>query len=109
MDLGTFILAAFCTVEDWLEGERPLRQRGTRPTLSDSETVAIEIAGECLGIDADQGLYAYFRQNYGEWFPALKEVHRTTLRRQAANLWVARKRLWKPLLNRSDETNCDPK
>ena len=27
MDVDTFIVAVFCTVEDWLEGEQPLRQR----------------------------------------------------------------------------------
>ncbi len=100
MDVGTFIVAVFCTVEDWLEGEQPLRQRGPKPKLSDSEALTIEIAGEFLGIDTDRGLYAYFRQNYGEWFPALKEIHRTTFCRQAANLWVAKERLWKHLLNR---------
>ena len=100
MDVGTFIVAIFYTVEDWLEGEQPLRQRGPKPKLSDSEALAIEIAGEFLGIDADRGLYAYFRQNCGEWFPALKEIHRTTFCRQAANLWVAKERLWKHLLNR---------
>jgi hypothetical protein len=53
-----------------------------------------------LGIDTDRGLYRYFRQNYGESFPALKEIHRTTFCRQAANLWVAKERLRKHLLNR---------
>ena len=72
MDIGTFIVAVFCTVEDWLEGEQPLRQRGPKPKLSDSEVLTIEIAGEFLGIDTDRGLYAYFRQNYGEWFPVLR-------------------------------------
>jgi hypothetical protein len=32
--------------------------------------------------------------------PALKEVHRTTFCRQAANLWVVKDWLWKHLLNR---------
>ena len=100
MDVGTFIVTVFCTVEDWLEGEQPLRRRGPKPKLSDSEVLTIEIAGEFLGIDTDRGLYRYFRQNYGEWFPALKEIHRTTFCRQAANLWVAKERLWKHLLNR---------
>ncbi len=57
MDVGTFIVAVFCTVEDWLEGEQPLRQRGPKPKLSDSEALTIEIAGEFLGIDSDRGLH----------------------------------------------------
>ena len=55
--------------------------------LSDSEVLTIEVVGEFLGIDTDQGLYTYFRRNYPEWFPALNTVHRTTFCRQAANLW----------------------
>jgi len=31
MDVGTFIITVFCTVEDWLTGEQPLRQRGPKP------------------------------------------------------------------------------
>jgi hypothetical protein len=47
-----------------------------------------------------KGLYVYFRNHYAEWFPALREVHRTTFTRQMANLWVARERLWQYLLLR---------
>ncbi len=63
MDVGTFIVAVFCVVEDRLEGEQPLRRRGPKPKLSDSEVLTIEIAGEFLGIDTDRGLYTYFRRN----------------------------------------------
>jgi hypothetical protein len=62
--------------------------------------LTIEIVGEFLGIDTDEGLYEHFRRHYGEWFPALKGVHRTTFLRQAANLWAVKKMLWKHLLNR---------
>lgn len=74
MDVSTFIVTVLCAVVDWLEGEQPLRRRGPKSKLSDSEVPMIEIAGEFLGIDTDRGLYAYVRQNHGEWFPALKEV-----------------------------------
>jgi hypothetical protein len=62
--------------------------------------LTIEIVGEFLGIDADKGLYTYFRRHYGEWFPALKRVHRTTFTRQMANLWAMKRKLWRELLNR---------
>jgi hypothetical protein len=62
--------------------------------------LTIEIVGEFLGIDTDEGLYEHFRRHYGEWFPALREVHRTTFTRQAANLWVVERMLWKDLLDR---------
>lgn len=106
MDLSTFIITVFCLIDDWLEGESKLRQRGPKPELADSEVLTIEIIGEFLGIDSEKDLFAYFRRHYGEWFPALREVHRTTFTRQAANLWVAKERLWQHLLCR--EIDFDP-
>jgi hypothetical protein len=103
VDLNTFIVAVFCEVDNWLAGQnKKLRRRGPEPTLSDSEVLTMEIVGEFLGIDDENGLYAYFRRHYAEWFPALREVHRTTFTRQMANLWVAKERLWRELLNRID-------
>lgn len=97
MDLSTFIVSVFCLVDDQLKG-RPLRQRGPAPKLSDSEVLTIEIVGEFLGLDTDKGIHLFFRRHYGEWFPALGEVHRTTFSRQAANLWKVKERLWQELL-----------
>ena len=104
MDLSTFIIAVFCLADDWLKGKK-LRQRGPSPDLSDAEVLTIEIVGEFLGIDTDEGLYEYFRRYYAEWFPALKGVHRTTFCRQAANLWAAKEMLWKHLLG---QVHFDP-
>ena len=100
MDLSTLIIAVFCEVDDWFMEQEKLRGRGPEPTLSDSEVLTIEIVGEFLGIDAEKDLYAYFKHHYAEWFPALREVHRTTFTRQMANLWVAKERLWRYLLHR---------
>jgi hypothetical protein len=103
VDLNTFIVAVFYEVDNWLAGQnKKLRRRGPEPTLSDSEVLTMEIVGEFLGIDDENGLYAYFRRHYAEWFPALWEVHRTTFTRQMANLWVAKERLWRELLGRID-------
>ncbi len=99
MDLSTFIVSVFCLTDDWLKGKK-LRRRGPSPELSDAEVLTIEIVGEFLGIDTDEGLYEHFRRHYGEWFPALCQVHRTTFLRQAANLWAVKKMLWKHLLSR---------
>ena len=100
MDLSTFIIAVFCLTDDWLEGQKPLRRRGPAPELCDSEALTIEIVGEFLGIDTEEGLYAYFRRHYGEWFPAMRRVHRTTFTRQMANLWAMKQKLWRELLDR---------
>jgi hypothetical protein len=100
VDLSTFIISVFCLTDDWLKGKK-LRQRGPSPELSDAEVITIEIVGEVLGIDTDEGLYEHFSRHYGEWFPALRGVHRTTsFLRQGANLWVLKKMLWKHLLGR---------
>ena len=101
MDLETLIVAVFCLVDDFV-GDlcrgRKLRQRGPRPILADSEVLAVEIVGEFLGLDTDQSLHAYFRRHFGHLFPGLREVHRTTFLRQAANLWAVKHALWRHLV-----------
>ena len=57
MDLESFIILVFCTIDDFLRVCRPkLRQRGPAPTLADSEILTIETVGEFLGLDTDRGL-----------------------------------------------------
>jgi Transposase DDE domain len=99
VDLNTFIISVFCLVDDRLKGrQRTYRRRGPAPKLSDSEVITMEIVGEFLGIDTDKGLYTFFRRHYPQWFPTLREVHRTTFARQAANLWKVKEKLWQHLL-----------
>jgi hypothetical protein len=98
MDLSTFIVSVFCLIDDRIKKERRIRRCGPTPKLSDAEVLTIEVVGEFLGIDTDKGIYCYFRRHYGEWFAALKGVHRTTFCRQAANLWAVKEVLWKHLL-----------
>mgnify|MGYP000333046426 CR=1 FL=1 len=105
MDFSTFLIAVYCIIDDWLKEQPPLRQRGPRPTLSDSEVLTMEVVGEFLGIDTDKGLYAFFRRHYLDWFPGLGQIHRTTFVRQAANLWAVKARLWRYLL---DQLEFDP-
>src|SRR3712207_1818928 len=97
MDLSTFIAAVFCLIDDRLK-ERRIRSRGPTPTLSDSEVITIEIVGEFLGLDEDKKLFTYFRRHYAHFFPNLRDVHRTTFSRQAANLWKIKECLWQELL-----------
>ena len=85
MDLSTFIVAVFCLIDDRIE-DRCLRARGPLPKLSDAEVLTIEVVGEFLGLDTDEAIFRYFGEHYGEWFPVLCAVHRTTFARQAANL-----------------------
>ncbi len=98
MDLSTFIVAVLCLIDDRLKGRR-VRQRGPAPKLSDAEVLTIEVVGEFLGMDTDEAIFRYFREHYGEWFPALREVHRTTFARQSANLWKIKESIWQELLS----------
>ena len=97
MDLSTFIISVFCLTDDRLQ-ERRIRQRGPAPTPSDSEVITIEVVGEFLGLDEDAQLFGYFSRHYAHFFPSLRQVHRTTFARQAANLWKAKELLWQELL-----------
>src|SRR3954453_23865743 len=101
MDLETLIVAVFCLVDDFVRDlchDHRLRQRGPAPVLADSEVLTGELVGEFLGLDTDQGLHAYFRRHFGHLFPGLRQVHRTTFLRQAANLWAVKLALWRRLL-----------
>jgi len=104
MDATTLLITVYCLIDDWLAGRR-LRQRGPKPILADSEVLTIECVGEFLGIDTDKGLYEYFCRSWGDWFPALGRIHRTTFVRQAANLWAVKAQLRQQLL---DQISFDP-
>ena len=98
MDLETLIVAVFRLVDDFVRDlcrECRLRQRGPAPVLADSEVLTVEIVGEFLGLDTDRGLHAHFRRHFGHLFPGLRQVHRTTFARQAANLWATKHALWR--------------
>ena len=58
----------------------------------------MEIVGEFLRIDAEKGIYTYFRRHYPHFFPKIREIHRTTFTRQAANLWVIKEHLWQHVM-----------
>jgi len=98
MTLNDFIITVFCLLDDDLQSRGRLRQRGPTPQLADSEVLTLLVVGEYLGIDTDQGLYEFFGQHYGAWFPALPRVHRTTLTRQATNLWAVMAQVWQTLV-----------
>ena len=99
MPLEDFIITVFCWVEKHLDSlieDRPLRQRGFAPKLTDSEVITMEVVGEFLGLDTDVGIWKYFGRHWRPWFPQLGS--RTTFAQQAANLWVIKQRLHQQLL-----------
>lgn len=106
MDISTYIVSVFTFVDDWFQQQaEPLRRRGPRPVLWDSEVVTMEVVGAFLGLSTDQALYSYFCRHWVHYFPRLSDVHRTTFVRQAANLWQVKERLWRALLS---HTAFDP-
>jgi len=56
------MITVYCYTDDQLKGKW-LRQRGPQPTLSDVEMIAIEVLGEFLGIDTDEGIFRHFRRH----------------------------------------------
>src|SRR3954467_3372351 len=100
MDLETLIIVVFCVVDDLVRDlcrECRLRQRGPAPVLADSELLTVETVGELLRLHTGRGPHAYFRRHYGHLFPRLREVHRTTFARQAADLWATKHAPWRRL------------
>ena len=103
MSLTDLIIRAFCLIDDTLDAfvrdHGPVRTRGPRPTLADSEVLTVEVVGALLGIETDAGLYRHFRRYHADLFPALARVHRTTFTRQAAALWSVKAVLWQRLVD----------
>jgi len=89
MTVTDYLLHVFYLVDAEIQALHlpPLRTRGPRPALADSEVIAMEVAGEFLGIDTDKGIWRYFRWHHRAEFPALVRVQRTTFVRQASSLW----------------------
>ena len=106
MDLDDFILAVFCVVDEAVPhamDDHRLRPPLAQPVLVASEVITMEVVGrwgEYLGLEQDSALFAYFRQHYAHFFPALCTLHRTTFVRQAANLLRLKERLWQRVLAR---------
>ena len=108
MSLTEFLTEVFCLVDDIFidlkaqlrKNGEALRSRGPSPTVPDSVVLTCELAGEFLGYDTDSRLFSYFQRHHEELFPTLEKVHRTTLTRQAANLWSVKHMLRRRLLRR---------
>lgn len=99
MDRTTFLITAFCLIDDWLRGQG-VRQRGPAPILFDSEVLTIEVVGAFFGPATDEAIYAFFCQYFADYFPRIPAVDHTTFTRQTANLWGVKQGLWQYLLTR---------
>lgn len=93
MSVEDFIIYVYCCVDDIYQilVNQPLRSRGFMPKLSDVEVITMEIVGEFMGKDHDQGIWRYFRNHWHAWFPRLGS--RANFAKQSANLWAMKKRI----------------
>jgi len=93
-----FIISVYCLVDDVLKKllvDQKLRQRGFKPSLSDSEMITMEIIAEFLSIDTDKGAWEYFCNHWKEWFPKIGS--RANFAKHAANLWCITQQVQKEL------------
>ncbi len=95
-----YIIAVYCLVDEMLKNvkKNKLRQRGSRPKLSDAEVITMEIVGESKGLDCDKHIHSYFRDHWHQMFSGL--VSRTTFLRQAANLWAIKQEIRKAFVEK---------
>lgn len=93
MTLEEFIIHTYCFVDDYFHKSfpKPLRKRGEKPALSDTEVLTMEIVGEYLGYGSDKAIWSYFREHWRHFFP--KIACRTSFSRQCANLNEVAKKL----------------
>ena len=70
MTLEDFIIQTYCFVDDFLKRffPYPLRKRGEKPSLSDSEVLTMEIVGEYLGNGSDKTIWPYFKEHWSHFF-----------------------------------------
>jgi hypothetical protein len=93
MSVEDFIIYVYCCVEDIYRTivNQPLRRRGFMPKLSDAEVITMEIVGEFMGKDHDQGIWRNKRNHWHDWFPHLGS--RANFAKQSANLWDLKRRI----------------
>ncbi len=96
------LLEVFCLVDGELQapGLGRLRQRGPQPKLSASAVITLELVGAFGELGTDRDPFRHFRRYHAAEFPALARLDRTTLTRQAANLWRLKQLLHERLARR---------
>jgi len=71
MNAEELIITVYCCVSEIVDAAGTLRSRGFAPGLSDAEVLTMEIVGEMQGRHTDAGIWRYFHEHWGDWFPAL--------------------------------------
>ncbi len=80
-DLCTYVYVLVDELYQVLVAPHDIRP-GPRPAFSDSELIALTLAAELLGLDAEARFLAYVRRNHRALFPLLPERSRYNRRRR---------------------------
>lgn len=96
LSLLDYIIETFIKIDDHLnkilkEYGNPLRARGFKPKLSDSEVITIEMIGELCGIDSTVGIWRYAQKHWRILFPNLPS--RSQFAKQCQNLWAVKQKI----------------
>lgn len=98
-----YIIYVFCLIDDLYQDlcqQTKNRKCGYGPILLDSEIITMLIVGEILSLNDDKKIWLYFKANYLEYFPNLKNVKSKVFNKQASNLWNVYRIIHKQLLNK---------
>lgn len=104
MELEDHIIAIYLRIEEIykeMTKERPLRQRGFAPALSDVEVLTMEIIGEMEGRNGDRAIWRYFDAHWRDWFPKLSAYK--TFAKHCANLAWIKEPLMQRLFQSADD------
>lgn len=93
MDLDTFMTTLYVWIDDWYKAEmaeQMTRRHGPQPKMSDSEVLAVAIAGQWrCGVpwSSERGVVRYMQRCGRQWFPTMLE--RSRFNERVRHLWAA--------------------
>ncbi len=90
MPLNDYIICVFCLIDDiyhQLTKNKPIRNGGYPPTLTDSEVITMLLIGEFLSLADNKKIWFYFKSHFLCYFPKLQLVGYKAFNKQATGLW----------------------
>jgi hypothetical protein len=109
MSLDDGRITCVCLIDDALPlvtGGKRVRHAGPHPKVSDSDVITIDIVGTFLEVTQEIAICESCRRHSHHVFPTVMDVDRTTVVRQAANLWAVKERRW--MWVRDEQLRDDP-
>jgi Transposase DDE domain len=101
MDREDIITYLYCVIDDAvkkiLQDLAPLRSRGRKPQLSDSEALTIEVVGEFFGLHSDKQIWSYARDHLKAMFPKIPNY--SSFAKHCFNIISLKKRVFEILFS----------